>query len=1845
MFDHRLLACTALVPVAVALLPIPAWANPQGGNVVAGSASIAAAGSKLTVTQTSNRAVINWNSFSITSGEKTKFILPSSTAAVLNRVTGTELSALMGNLWSNGQVYLLNPNGVVIGPNGRVNTAGFIASTLDASTRQFMQGGLLTLQGTSGAAVVVLGTVKANDGDVLLVAAQVDNRGKLLAPNGQAVLAAGSEVLYVPGDYANIVVAAPPPASGAVVSNTGLIKAASVQLAAAGTPYQLAVNNGGQISATAVGMVGGHVVLEGGDGDIVNSGAISAKAGTVGGTVDATGGRIALTGTASVDVSGPSGGGGIKLAATDAVSVATGASLNASATVKGDGGTISVKATNATQFAGTATATGGPQGGNGGQAEISGATLLYSGAVDLSAAAGSTGTLLFDPDEITIVSGSAAAPSAISGGLWGFTQDTGPQTITVGAIDALLASANLELQATTSLTVAAPGTGQFASISSNASNTLTLTAPAIEIDAPISLPNGTLVFSWPDAVTGSYGYAQSLTSSASAAITAHEIQIAGDYPTVTLAGPVVTPSLQFTVLDDLMDAVIANPSNAIQAVSFNPSNPGNTADSIDIETSSSMTVSGNLQLQGTNVLLAAGDLTLASGLSMSSGRYMYLVSTGGVLDNLAGANAVTVGEGQLLIYAATNGTGASGTAFNDGGIAAAAQLADNYATATGVTYPNGSDTIYAVTEYFATASTLPVLTVTASSFTRLYGQSDPTFTASYSGGSGGGASELTTLPSFRIVQGSDVNAGTYTIQPYGATSSVDLLNYVDGLLMVNPAPLVVTANNAIMTYGGTAPSLSYALSGLVNGDSSSIVSGVQFSPTPTSSTAAGSYTLTPSNATVATPVGGTQPNYSVSYQSGTLTVNPAPLSVTAVAASTDYGSAIPTLQLQFSGFVNAGDASSVPAQFAPIVSAVQGSNAGTYPITLQALNPNSNYSVTYTGANLTIDPVPLTITPNISSTYGGTVPTTLPTADYSGFVNGDTPASLGTLPILSTAGMSSSPVGNYSVTASGAVDTNYTFQYNPGTLTINPAPLTITPNLTKVYGAALPTSLPVADFAGLVNGDTPGSLTTQPGFSTAATASSNVGNYAVAASGAVDPNYTIGYAAGTLNITAAPLTVALDSVLRLYGGNNPTFTASYTGLVNNDGSNVVTGLTIATAATVSSNVGTYAINGSGASAANYSIGYAPGTLTINPAPLTITADNASRLYGHVDPAFTASYAGLVNGDGTSVVSGLSLTTAATAQSGVGSYAIVPSGASANNYAITYANGTLSVTQAFLQITPSGTQVYYGTPQVTYSYSGFLNGDTAADLTTQPSYSTTAALTSSPGNYPLSTFGASSPNYTIQNVPGIMHVLPAPLAITANSYNISDTDPLPALTGTFVGFVGPETQASTGYGFTDGLLHSSVLLPGSYPITLTGSDPNYAVTFTAGTLTIAAASPQLILNNTNTIDTNVTITPTSTVTVDTTSNQITPSEALILANGWNIETSNEGPTIIQNYVDALDADGGTITVADIEAQLNNPDTAAATQALLLPFVMADLVNILNTPQSDWTASQQQFVTQVSYFIQSQRQAAALQAQEDYAAWYEQQVAQEVAEIQSVTGPAQIYMQAVISSNPPIPPSSLIQEVETGMDMTASQLTTLGGIQSMTNTLGSLANDPSALVGFTPGVAGEAGEIASLTARTAMILSGDIGTTSRSLVGAMPILAKVFPHVKGGQVIEATRAANNALKTTTDTEKDVNESLEIAGDVGRGFELGGAIAEVVGNVVQIALAAADYGQIDTFNKNFNNAVSQANQPVTASTLASMVSSTSGAQQLYTYLEAMMATGGTTPLVGGPTIPQSVYESQQL
>ena len=672
-------------------------------------------------------------------------------------------------------------------------------------------------------------------------------------------------------------------------------------------------------------------------------------------------------------------------------------------------------------------------------------------------------------------------------------------------------------------------------------------------------------------------------------------------------------------------------------------------------------------------------------------------------------------------------------------------------------------------------------------------------------------------------------------------------------LTVSPAPLIITVANATSTYGGALPAFTVSYNGFVNSETvANLTTAPSLSTTATSSSpvVAGGYPITAS--------GAVDPNYTITYMPGTLTINPAPLTIAAVNASNVYGAALPAFTVSYAGFVNGDIAASLTT--APSLSTTATASspvaAGGYAIAASgAVDPN--YDITYVTGTLTITPAPLTIVAaSATKVYGAALPAL--SVIYSSFVNGDTAASLTAAPSVSTTAAASSPVaaGGYAITASGAVDPNYAITYVAGTLTITQAPLTIVAaSATKVYGAALP-ALSVI-YSSFVNGDTSASLTAAPSVSTTAAASSPVaaGGYAITASGAVDANYAITYVAGTLTITPAPLTITAASATKVYGAALPAFAATYSNFVNGDtAASLTTAPSFSTSATAASPVvaGGYVITASEAVDANYAITYTAGTLTITPAPLTITASNATKVYGAAPPDFSASYSGFVNGDSTSsLTTAPSFSTTATAASPVssGGYAITASAAVDDNYGITYTAGTLTITPASLTVTAGNATKVYGAalPAFSANYTGFVNGDSAASLSAAPTFSTTATAASpvSSGGYPITAAGAVDGNYTITYAAGTLTITPASLTIAAANATKVYGAALPAFSANYTGFVNGDSSASltTAPSFSTTATAASPVTTGGYTITASGAvDANYAVTYVPGTLTITAAAP-------------------------------------------------------------------------------------------------------------------------------------------------------------------------------------------------------------------------------------------------------------------------------------------------------------------------------------------------------------------------------------------------------------------
>ncbi|MFN0077375.1 MAG: beta strand repeat-containing protein [Prosthecobacter sp.] len=290
-------------------------ANPIGGVVTLGDAQIQNSVPGLTtIVQSTDRAVIDWQSFSIGAGERTNFIVPDATSATLNRVLGCDPSILNGTLTSNGHLFLLNSNGIIFGQGSTVDVGSLTASTLDLDNGAFMAGGEMVFKGSSEAAVKNAGMINASTGDVFLIGYQVSNSGTIRAPNGTVGLAAGSEVLIMPvGDERVVVRNAAGSRKKTGVSNSGVIEANVAEIKAyGGNVYALAIRNTGRIAATGVTRQGGRILLSANGGKIENSGSLVARgtSGNGGQIKVSAGSKGKVTINGRVDADGPDGSGG-----------------------------------------------------------------------------------------------------------------------------------------------------------------------------------------------------------------------------------------------------------------------------------------------------------------------------------------------------------------------------------------------------------------------------------------------------------------------------------------------------------------------------------------------------------------------------------------------------------------------------------------------------------------------------------------------------------------------------------------------------------------------------------------------------------------------------------------------------------------------------------------------------------------------------------------------------------------------------------------------------------------------------------------------------------------------------------------------------------------------------------------------------------------------------------------------------------------------------------------------------------------------------------------------------------------------------------------------------------------------------------------------------------------------------------------------------------------------------------------------------------------------------------------------------------------------------------------------
>jgi len=427
---RRLAFCITLAGF-VGFAGFEAAANPSDGTVVSGSATISGTGtSHVTINQTSNKAIIEWGNFDINAGETTQFIQPGTSSLALNRVVNSnQVTAINGNLTANGKVLVINPNGVLIGENGNIDVAGFVASTADIDNTAFMTGtGAMEFNkaGKADASVENNGRITIRDAGLgLLVAPVVRNNGLIEGNLAKIQLGAGDTFgvdLYGDG-LLHLAVSDSAGSrtiksenSDTIIANAGKVV---MTAAAASSVVNSVINTTGVIEAKGLVNKGGEIILTGAGASV-----------SVAGKLDASG----KTGGGSIKIGGDFAGSDA-LAKANTVDIAAGTEIKADATDNGDGGSIAVWSETATTSIGAFSARGGANGGNGGFVETSAREEINIDGtlIDTSAAKGNLGTWLIDPTSLTVTSAMAAAWEAAVG------------HIVVTTTDAMVIAANVNL--------------------------------------------------------------------------------------------------------------------------------------------------------------------------------------------------------------------------------------------------------------------------------------------------------------------------------------------------------------------------------------------------------------------------------------------------------------------------------------------------------------------------------------------------------------------------------------------------------------------------------------------------------------------------------------------------------------------------------------------------------------------------------------------------------------------------------------------------------------------------------------------------------------------------------------------------------------------------------------------------------------------------------------------------------------------------------------------------------------------------------------------------------------------------------------------------------------------------------------------------------------------------------------------------------------------------------------------------------------------------------------------------------------------------------------------------------
>ncbi len=712
------------------------------------------------------------------------------------------------------------------------------------------------------------------------------------------------------------------------------------------------------------------------------------------------------------------------------------------------------------------------------------------------------------------------------------------------------------------------------------------------------------------------------------------------------------------------------------------------------------------------------------------------------------------------------------------------------------------------------------LTVLPADQSKVYGAAMPIFTSTIIGLVNGDPVSVVTGLKLVSTATAKSSVGRYAIVGSGAISANYVITFQVGVLQVTKAALTVAPENKVKVYGAALPALTAKFTGLVNGDKGNTIPGINLATSALPTSNVGEYPIT--------IVTGASSNYEVTLIPGTLTVLQAKLVIAAEKTTRIYGDALPAFTAKFTGLVN-GDKASAITGLTYDTLATPLSHVGTYSITpMGAVAPN--YTITYRPSILTIAKKPITAYLGfLYRTYGTpldlnpVVPNpyyqnsslfTQNSFDISAFKtrftflveNSGITEELAdgfTFTIqgngANAMGSSGSGLGYQGIDKSVAIKfdlfdndgegNNSTGLYLNGA---NPSTLVSSINLNGT-GIDLRASRKLVADLSYANKKLAVTLT-DPATKKTATQTYSVD----IASHVGSSKAYFGFTASTGG-SAARQTILDWSAQDAKGAallNYKNFTGA-NGLVANGNAVfrgpdlVLTGVNkeSETPTSVNGETLSYALQSTGNLAASpvgiyalkmfafdgtgrlsdYEVNVIDGRLIVKKAPLTITADNKTKVYGQAMPPLTATFTGLMNHETSKVVTGLKIASTATAASKVGTYTITPSAGVAANYAIKYETGSLNVTKAALTIAAENKTKLAGAanPVFTAKYTGLVNGDKATAISGLV-LSTEATQASGPGLQTIVASGASSNNYEIQFVSGTLAINQAPAITSANS---------------------------------------------------------------------------------------------------------------------------------------------------------------------------------------------------------------------------------------------------------------------------------------------------------------------------------------------------------------------------------------------------------------------------------------------------------------------------------------------